>query len=214
MDSRAPLLFWPTRLGAGRHGCRLMADELPGLLWRYAHTGLQIVFIANGDMHQRFRFLARQMNAADRVAVHDFQPDLYHAAYAAADFVLMAVRYEPCGLPCKTGQRYGALPIGHDTGAIRETLVHLDLRSGSGNGFVFKNLDAGGLAWGIGRAMDFYRLPDDVKAGHIRRIMTESLARHNPFSTARACIDLYARILRRPFDAIGAKEQAGMLSAA
>ena len=72
MDSRAPLFFWPTRLGGGRRGCWLMAAILPDLLSRYAKEGLQLVFIADGDLHNHFRTLARQHDVEDRVAVWGF----------------------------------------------------------------------------------------------------------------------------------------------
>ena len=49
MDSTVPLCFWPTRLDAARHGCRLMAEVLPVVLERYRRQGLQVVFIADGD---------------------------------------------------------------------------------------------------------------------------------------------------------------------
>ncbi|MFH0726797.1 MAG: glycogen/starch synthase [Pseudomonadota bacterium] len=200
MDSRAPLLFWPTRLGGGRRGSWLMSEILPDLLSTHASRGLQVVFIADGDLHHHFRLLAEKANAVDRVAVREFHPQHYRLAFAAADFVLMPMDYEPCGLPCKIAQRYGALPIGHDTGGIHDALTHLELPAERGNGFVFKNFDATGLRWAIDEAMIFYSLPDPVRANQIRRIMTESLVAYDDQATGRNYIDLYERMLQRPFD--------------
>jgi glycogen synthase len=199
LDSRAPLLFWPTRLGGGRRGSWLMSEILPDLLSTHASRGLQVVFIADGDLHHHFQLLAEKANAVDRVAVREFHPQHYRLAFAAADFVLMPMDYEPCGLPCKIAQRYGALPIGHDTGGIHDALTHLDIPAGRGNGFLFKDFDVNGLRWAIQEAMAFYGLPDPVRAQQIRRIMTESLEAYNDQATARNYICLYERMLQRPF---------------
>jgi glycogen synthase len=205
IDSRAPLFFWPTRLGGGRRGSWLMSEVLPALLERYAGQGLQMVFIADGDLHHHFHALAQRTQAGDRVAVCDFQPSLYRLAFGAADFVLMPLRYEPCGLPCKIGQRYGTLPIGHDTGGIHDALIHLDVNRDRGNGFTFNTLDSNGLMWGIEQAMIFYNLPDSVRASQVGRIITEGLAGSDDEATGRDYVALYERMLKRPFDHIHAE---------
>jgi len=66
------------------------------------------------------------MHAGDHVAVTDFDGRLRRLAYAAADFVLLPVANDPCGLPCKIGQRYGALPVVYHTTAIQSTISHMD----------------------------------------------------------------------------------------
>jgi starch synthase/alpha-amylase len=48
------------------------------------------------------------------------------------------------------------------------------------------------------RAMDFHRLPADVKERQISRIMDESLARFNHQACAREYIALYEKMLDRP----------------
>jgi len=46
--------------------------------------------------------------------------------------------------------------------------------------------------------MNFYNLPQKVKAQKIKRIMTESTAAFNHAVTARQYIDLYEKMLERP----------------
>jgi len=217
LDSRAPLFFWPTRLGGGRRGAWLLSDILPELLSAYAGQGVQVVFIADGDLHHHFRQVAETAQAGDRVAVREFHPQYYRLAFGAADFVLMPMAYEPCGLPCKIAQRYGALPIGYDTGGIHDAVTHLDIAADRGNGFVFQYFDANGLRWGIDEAMTFYNLPDALRANQIRRIMTESLSAYDDQVSARGYIDLYERMLQQPFDDLKSEHNApssDLLSAA
>jgi starch synthase len=200
MDSRAPLFFWPTRLGGGRRGCWLLAALLPDLLARYASQGLQLVFVADGDLHDHFRTLVRNLGAGDRVAIWPFDPGRQRLAFAAADFLLMPVQYEPCGMPCKIGQRYGALPVGHATGGVSDTVVPLDVPADRGNGFLFDTFDEAGLADAIHRAMAYYGQSDALRARQVRRIMDEAHHRDADHTSAAAYIDCYERLLATSLD--------------
>ncbi|MBC2713279.1 MAG: glycogen/starch synthase [Desulfosarcina sp.] len=197
MDSTAPVCFWPTRLDGSRPGCRLMADTLPVILDRYREQRLQVVFIADGDFQEHMRALIGRLHATDRVAVCDFDSRRYRLAYGGADFVLMPMHLDPCALPCKIGQRYGALPIAHDAGAIRDCVEHLEPAASHGTGFLFKHFDATGFLWAIDQAMAFYSQPREFRSSQVQRIMTDSLVRFDPGDTARHTIGLYARALDR-----------------
>ncbi len=205
MSTDAPLFFWPTRLDGSRPGCRLMADTLETILARYRAPGLQVVFVADGDFQEHLRGLVRRIAATDRVAVCDFDSRRYRLAYGAADFVLMPIHHDPCALPCRIGQRYGALPVAHDTGAIHDCTTHLEVPAGQGSGFLFKNLDANGFLWAVEQAMAFYHLPLDIRSPQIRRIMQDSLARFDHEQTTLQIIDLYERALKRPLAHLKAK---------
>ena len=197
MDSAAPVCFWPTRLDGSRPGCRLMADTLPVILERYREQRLQVVFVADGDFQAHIRELISRLHARDRAAVCDFDARRYRLAYGGADFVFMPLQLDPCALPCKIGQRYGALPIAFDAGAIHDCVEHLDPAANGGTGFLFRHLDANGFLWAIAQAMAFYRQPREFRSSQVQRIMTDSLVRFDPGDTARQTIDLYARALDR-----------------
>jgi glycogen synthase len=197
MDSGAPLFFWPTRLDGSRPGCRLMADTLPVMLERYREQHLQVVFVADGDFQDHMRALIDRLQATDCAAVCDFDARRYRLAYGGADFVLMPLQLDPCALPCKIGQRYGALPIAFDAGAIHDCVEHLDPIANRGTGFVFKHFDTNGFIWAIDQAVAFYRQPRECRSSQVQRIMADSLVRFDPGDTARQLIGLYARMLDR-----------------
>jgi len=88
--------------------------------------------------------------------------------------------------------------VAHDTGGIHDTITHLDVENNTGNGFLFKNFDAGGLYWAINQAMLFYNLPQKIKAAQIKRIMKNSAATFTHANTARQYIALYEKMLQRP----------------
>ena len=93
---------------------------------------------------------------------------------------------------------YGSLAIAHNTGGLHDTVEMLDVGNHHGNGFVFDNYDSNGLFWAMDQAMEFWRLPRDVREGEVSRIMAESLKRFNHEACAQQYIDLYEKMLNRP----------------
>ena len=68
----------------------------------------------------------------------------------------------------------------------------------SGNGFLFNQLDAGGLMRAIDNAMIFYNLPRDIKNYQISWIMKQSRERFDHAVTAEQYLLLYEKMLKRP----------------
>jgi starch synthase len=197
-DGDAPLFFWPSRLDPVQKGCQLLADIFYKVLSTYWKQNLQVVFVANGEYQRHFRNIVNFHQLHKRVAVCDFNEQLEHLAYAASDFILMPSLFEPCGLPQMIAPIYGSLPVAHDTGGIRDTIVHLDVRQNTGNGFLFNTYDAGGLLWAITEAMRFYLLPEAEKQRQIQRIMRQSAGTFTHAVTATQYIELYEKMLERP----------------
>jgi starch synthase/alpha-amylase len=197
-DPEAPILFWPSRLDPRQKGCDLLAQILYRVISTYWESGLQLAFVADGDYRRVFSDIRRLHDFERRIALHPFDPALEHLGYGGADFVLMPSRYEPCGLPQMIGAIYGALPIAHAVGGLRDTVQHLDVARNRGNGFLFENHDSGGLLWAIGEAMHFYRRQETVRSAQIQRIMRESTRCFNIEVMADQYLALYAKLLGRP----------------
>jgi starch synthase/alpha-amylase len=197
-DPEAPLFFWPSRLDPAQKGCQLLADIFYAVISTYWQDNLQVVFVANGEYQGVFRDIVNQHKFQKRVAVCNFNVQLEHLAYGAADFILMPSLFEPCGLPQMIAPIYGALPVAHDTGGIHDTVEHLNVDNNRGNGFLFKTYDSAGLYWAIQQAMGFYRLPLEIRKRQIQRIMKESATTFTHAVTARNYIKLYETMLQRP----------------
>ncbi len=197
-DHRAPMFFWPHRLDPVQKGCQLLAEILYVVVSKYWENHLQVVFVANGEYKSVFQNIVAFHALQNRVAVCDFDENLSRQAYAAADFILMPSRFEPCGLPQMIGPLYGTLPVAYDTGGIHDTVTNLSVANNSGNGFLFEIYDSQGLFWAIDEAMAFFIRPDEERDQQIGRIMRESRATFNHDVTARHYIDLYERMLQRP----------------
>ncbi len=197
-DKTAPLFFWPHRLDNVQKGCQLLADILYQVISAYWDQNLQVLFVANGTFKVHFTNIVNIHNLSKRVAICDFDEALARQAYAAADFIFMPSRFEPCGLPQMIGPIYGALTVGHNTGGIHDTVTVMDVENNRGNGFLFDVFDSRGLFWAIEQAMLFFSRPQAQRADQITRIMKESLAQFNHDITAQEYIRLYEKMVNRP----------------
>lgn len=197
-DKGAALFFWPSRLDRGQKGCDLILEILQDKVITYREENLQIIFIADGDCKQPIQAIIDRDGLHARVCVRHFDDTLQRLAYGAADFILMPSVFEPCGLPQMIGALYGALPVVHDTGGLHDTVTHLDVESGTGNGFVFNHHTAHGLWWAMGEAMRFHRLSGQAKAAQRKRIMTQSLQVFSYETTVMNYMNLYEAMLNRP----------------
>ena len=197
-DDDATILFWPSRLDPVQKGCSLLTDILYSIVHRYWDRNLQVVVVANGAYQGVFRDIVNFHGIHNRVAVADFNEPLSRLAYAGSDFVLMPSLFEPCGLPQMVGALYGSLPIVRDTGGLHDCVETIDAARSTGNGIVFRDYDANALSWAIDRAMDFRALPAAVQRREVSRVMRDAAQRFNHKVCAKAYIDMYERMLKRP----------------
>ncbi|MDA8135823.1 MAG: glycogen/starch synthase [Desulfobacteraceae bacterium] len=199
VDEHAVLFFWPSRLDPVQKGCQLLAQVMYEIVSKYWDVKLQIVSVASGEFEKHFHDIVRFHGLGRRVAVCGFNEALSHQGFAAADFLFMPSSFEPCGLPQMIGGIYGTLPIVYDTGGLHDTIRQLDPFNNTGNGFLFNVHDAQGFKWAIDRAMDFHFLSPDIKEAQIHRIMIDSVLGFNHSRCAEDYINLYGKMLQRPF---------------
>jgi ADP-glucose type glycogen/starch synthase len=197
-NPNAPIFFWPSRLDPVQKGPQLLTEILYKLVSDYWHEDLQIAVVANGPHQQYFHDIVAEFGLHGRVAIVDFDERLSRLGYAGSDFMFMPSLFEPCGLPQMTAPIYGSLPIVHATGGLYDTVEHLDVHNNRGNGFSFDHYHSDGLRWAVDRAMEFHRLPLEVKETQLRRIMRESLQTFNHEEVAEHYIGIYEEMLTRP----------------
>ncbi|MDD2357629.1 MAG: glycogen/starch synthase [Thiovulaceae bacterium] len=145
-DPRKPLFVMITRL-VEQKGIDLVLESMEKLL----QNKLNLFIIGEGEArfteqlqtlclkHENFEFF----NGYDEV--------LSHQLYAAADFLLMPSRFEPCGLNQMIAMRYGTIPIVHATGGLKDS-VHED-RSKCGQGILFNKQSKQAFLLALKRAL-------------------------------------------------------------
>jgi starch synthase len=85
-----------------------------------------------------------------------YNEKLAHQMYAAADFLLMPSRVEPCGLNQMYALRYGTIPVVRRTGGLQDTVVDIAEPDFKGYGILFNNPTVWDLNGAISRAVGWY----------------------------------------------------------
>lgn len=83
-----------------------------------------------------------------------------HQIYAAADFMLMPSRFEPCGLNQMFSMRYGTVPVVRATGGLIDTVVE---SRDKGTGFLHVQATPEDMAYAMVRALDTYNDKTEFK---------------------------------------------------
>lgn len=164
-DAGGPLAVVVTRL-THQKGIDLLCDALPGFL----DAGGTVAVLGSGDPGYEYALGELAARYPGQMGVWiGYDEALSHRMYAGGDLVLVPSRFEPCGLTQLYGQRYGALPVVAATGGLRDTVTDATpsaLAAGTATGFSFGDvrlggtIDAGGLGFALGRAVDLYRDTD------------------------------------------------------
>jgi starch synthase len=168
-------------------GLDLVAEIIPEL----AQLPARLVVLGSGDpaLEQRFAWLAEVFR--EHVAVRiGFDHDLAHRIYAASDLFAMPSRFEPCGLGQLYAMRYGAIPVVHAVGGLRDTVIDPgdpELALGRGTGIRFTPATPLAFARALDRGVRLFR--DDAVLTTVRRA---AMARDSSWTaSAQQYVELY-----------------------
>ena len=151
-------------------------------------SGAELAVIGTGDAHFESFFRWLSSRCGGRVAARiEYSERLSHRAYAGSDIFLMPSRTEPCGLAQLIAMRYGTLPVVHETGGLRDTVIPFNKYTGEGTGFTFYEYNDFQFINAVERAIEAYH---DKKMWEIlvNRVMQSSFTWE---TSARRYIDLY-----------------------
>jgi starch synthase len=151
-------------------------------------AGGQIVVTGSGEpgIEQALVDAHRRRPDAIGVAI-GFNDAQARRIFAGSDFTLMPSRFEPCGLSQMYAQRFGSLPIGHQTGGLAETI-----KDGE-TGFLFPQPSAASFLGGVRRAFDAFGAKDRLDT--MRR---SAMARSFSWSISAALYNALYRKLALP----------------
>lgn len=200
VDPEAILLYWPSRLDPSQKGIHLLEEIAQWFV--IAHRDVQIAIIGDGVGSDRTHeeICGRIACASNgRIAYQRFQEPLSMLGFAAASDVFGASLFEPCGQIDQIGNLFGATATNRDTGGYHDKIEELALQfdgapEDRGNGFLFRDYDAGGLWYGLARSVAFHRRPPELREAQIRRIMRETGEKHSLEKMIDSYMTLYERI--------------------
>ena len=117
-----------------------------------------------------------------------YNEKLSHILYAAADFILMPSRVEPCGLNQMYALRYGTVPIVNSVGGLKDTVIDVGEK---GFGLRHSGPTVHEVVHAIGRGITFYEeYPEHFKKN--RKLIMQ--IDHSWDASAQAYINLYHSI--------------------
>ena len=155
IDPDRPLLVSLGRIDPQK-GSDLLAEAIVSIV----RTDAQLVIAGDGDP-ELVDVLAQAAGEAspDARFLGRVSEPTAHRLLSAADAIVVPSRFEPCGLVQLYAQRYGAVPIAHGVGGLRDTIVDCDAKLASGTGFLFDEPTATALVGAVQRAVAGMRTP-------------------------------------------------------
>lgn len=142
-------------------GMGLVARVLDGIL----AEDIQFVVIGTGDWKYEEMFRRYASTYPGKCAVNiSFNTSLASKLYAAADYLLMPSLTEPCGLSQMNAMRYACIPIVHETGGLKDSVVPFWEDTEEGNGFSFADANAYDMLYVIREAISLYYRPEKLAA--------------------------------------------------
>ena len=133
-------------------------------------SGGQIVVTGSGEQQFEQALVDAHRRRPDAIGVAiGFNDAQARRIFAGSDFTLMPSRFEPCGLSQMYAQRFGSLPIGHQTGGLAETIT------GGETGFLFAQPSTESFLGGIRRAFGTFAFVNAAEdSGQLRSIRADA----------------------------------------
>src|SRR6201994_635030 len=170
--SRGPMFALVARL-VHQKGIDLVlsaADEI-------IEAGGQIVVTGSGEPALEQALVDAHRRRPDAIGVViGFDDAQARRIFAGSDFTLMPSRFEPCGLSQMYAQRFGSLPIGHQTGGLAETITDGE------TGFLFAQPSAESFLGGVRRAFSAF-----TSTERLNMMRLSAMARSFSWDLSAAC---------------------------
>ncbi len=160
LDFNKPLIVFIGRLVHEK-----AADVLPGAIQHAldkTNGGANFLMIGAGEtpVESALNYLVQLYPGVYNTYI-GYDEKVGHEAYAAADFLLMPSRVEPCGLNQMYALRYGTIPMVRDTGGLHDTVI--DMGDEGGFGIRFIHASEQDMVHAIERAISVYQDKNKMK---------------------------------------------------
>ncbi len=153
LDATKPLVVFIGRL-VGEKAADILPDAIAAALYASNHECCFMI-LGSGDPHVEGRLNEMKNHFGDKYNVYiGYHEGLSHQLYAAADFLLMPSRVEPCGLNQMYALRYGTVPMVRSTGGLIDTVT--DIGDG-GFGLRFNHATVHDIVYTVQRAVELYK---------------------------------------------------------
>jgi len=152
-DAEKPLIIFIGRF-TEQKGLDIIIEALPKLLIMKCN----IAILGEGDETMAEALKTASKNDDNFSILFGYDESLSHRMYAAADFLLMPSRFEPCGLNQLISLRYGTIPIVNDVGGLHDTVRDIDDTDNSicGQGILLGTLSSNAIVKSVKRSLQLF----------------------------------------------------------
>lgn len=157
-EKRWPLIASVARL-VEQKGIELIKEILPEIM----NMGVQVIIFGQGDQKyiDYFEECTRRWPGQFGFS-SNFSQAVSEEVFAGIDMYLMPSAFEPCGLSQMMAMRFGAIPIVHETGGLKDSIRPYSDFDGIGDGFSFSGYTSKNLLITINEAVKVYFAKEHV----------------------------------------------------
>lgn len=170
VDPTKPLFIFIGRLVGEK-----AAEILPAVISESIaihNQNISFVILGSGDPSVEYQLKELQYALPNNYNCYiGYNEKLAHQLYAAADFLMMPSRVEPCGLNQMYALRYGTVPIVRRTGGLKDTVIDIGEPDFKGYGILFNHPSVWDLNDAISRAMGWYFEKPDIFEAARKKMM-------------------------------------------
>ena len=183
VDTKLPLFGFIGRL-TDQKGLNLIISAMP-----YLRHKAQVMLLGQGQAEIE-KELARLASETDGRVVYvnteeNYHEDYEHLMYGACDFFLVPSKFEPCGLVQMIAMHYGAVPIAHAVGGLKDTIDDGE------TGFLFEDFSPASFGVALDRALSAW---ENVK---ISPLIRQGMSQDFSWSKSAAeYVKLYEKAVR------------------
>ena len=153
---------------------------------------VQFVILGTGDALYENMLKEAASRYPDKISLNlKFSLEMASQIYAASDIYLMPSKSEPCGLSQLIAMRYGSIPVIHETGGLKDTVIPFNYETGEGLGFTFQSFTKEDMLDAVCRALDVYFNKNDAWKKAVSNSMTTDFSWKKP---ALEYMNLYEKL--------------------
>lgn len=185
-----PLIGLVSRL-VEHKGLELICEAMDEIM----SLDVQFVIVGTGDERYENALKNAAARYPDKLSLNlCFDKALASEIYSASDIYLMPSKSEPCGLSQLLAMRYGAVPVVHEIGGLKDTVSAFNPERGEGLGFTFKSFTKDDMLDALRRATDIFRNDKDAWNKAVYNDMTADFSWNGP---AEEYMELYGNLVSR-----------------
>ncbi len=144
-----PLFSMVSRLDPNQKGLDILYEVIPYII----EQGGKFVLLGSGDKawEDRFKQLVQQLGSQNIHINTTFDAELAARIYRGSDFFLIPSKFEPCGLTQMIAMWYGAVPVAHAVGGLKDTIRH------GRTGFLFNEYSSESFKTCLAKCFSIYK---------------------------------------------------------